>query len=133
MAAAERFFDTNVLLYLLSGDPARADRAERLLASGGVISVQVLNEFAAVASRKLAMSFGEIGEILTTVRSLCRVEPLTVAVHERGLAIAARHGFGIYDALIWAAALSAGCRILYSEDMQEGQTIEGTTLRNPFA
>lgn len=132
MPAAERFFDTNVLLYLLSADAAKAERAESLLAAGGVVSVQVLNEFAAVTSRKLAMSFEEIGEILGVVRALCRVEPMTVAVHERGLEIAARYGFTVYDALIWAAALSAGCRTLYSEDMQPGQTIAGTTLQNPF-
>ena len=56
MSKADRFFDTNVLLYLLSKDTAKADRAEILLASGGVISVQVLNEFASVASRKLALT-----------------------------------------------------------------------------
>lgn len=48
----ETFFDTNVLLYLLSGDAAKADRAETLVAAGGVINVQVLNESASVASRK---------------------------------------------------------------------------------
>ena len=64
MSKADSFFDTNVLLYLLSTDGARADRAEALLASGGTISVQVLNEFASVASRKLAMSISEIREIL---------------------------------------------------------------------
>ncbi|MEZ5584156.1 MAG: hypothetical protein R3F37_16670 [Candidatus Competibacteraceae bacterium] len=53
MNANERFFDTNILLYLLSSDGAKADRAEQLIATGGVISVQVLNEFAARASAKL--------------------------------------------------------------------------------
>ena len=56
----------------------------------------------------------------------------TVAVHERGLEIAARYGFAVYDAMIWAAALSSAARPLYSADMQAGQTIEGTTLHNPF-
>ena len=50
---ASRFFDTNVLLYLLSGDQAKANAAETLVASGGIVSVQVLNEFASVATRKL--------------------------------------------------------------------------------
>jgi predicted nucleic acid-binding protein len=53
MPDTETFFDTNVLLYLLSEDAAKADRAEELIANGGVISVQVLNEFAVVASRKV--------------------------------------------------------------------------------
>ena len=60
MPDAEIFFDTNVLLYLLSADTAKADRAEELLANGGVISVQVLNQFAAVAARKLNMSWRKI-------------------------------------------------------------------------
>jgi predicted nucleic acid-binding protein len=55
MPEADTLFDTNVLLYLLSEDATKADRAEKLVANGGVISVQVLNEFAAVASRKLGM------------------------------------------------------------------------------
>ena len=54
------FFDTNVLLYLLSEDIGKADRAEALIGMGGILSVQVLNEFASVASRKLKMSYSEI-------------------------------------------------------------------------
>ena len=57
MSAADAFFDTNVVLYLFSADAAKADRAEALLAAGGLISVQVLNEFAAVARHKLGMTW----------------------------------------------------------------------------
>ena len=64
MSVVEVFHDTNVLLYLMSADTAKADRAEALLARGGCISVQVLNEFASVASRKLAMPWSEIEETL---------------------------------------------------------------------
>ncbi len=133
MTAAEVFFDTNVVLYLLSEDAAKADRAEELLAAGGRVSVQVLNEFAAVASRKLGMGWADIGEILTQVRAVCPVEPLSVETHERGLAIAARYGLGIYDAMIVASALVAGCKELYSEDLQHGQVFERRlSVRNPF-
>jgi len=62
------------LLYLLSADAAKADRAEKLLAGGGIVSVQVLNEFAAVAARKLAMSYGEIRDALAPIRTICEVE-----------------------------------------------------------
>jgi predicted nucleic acid-binding protein len=134
MSAANAFLDTNVLLYLLSENAAKADRAEDLLADGGVISVQVLNEFAAVASRKLGLAWPEIREVLGTAQSLCRVEPLTVATHERGLAIAERYGFTVYDSLIVSAALLAGCSVLWTEDLQDGQHIEEQlTVRNPFA
>ena len=133
MTAAEVFFDTNVVIYLLSEDAAKADRAEELLAAGGRVSVQVLNEFAAVASRKLGMGWKDIGEILTQVRAVCPVEPLTIETHEQGLAIAARYGLGVYDAMIVASALLAGCKALYSEDLQHGQIFERQlTVHNPF-
>lgn len=133
MSGAKAFFDTNILLYVLSEDAAKADRAEATLARGGVISVQVLNEFASVASRKHRLTYPEIREALNTFRAICQVEPLTVEIHEHGLAIAERYGFSVYDSLIAAAALKAGCEILYSEDMQDGQTIETRLIvRNPF-
>jgi predicted nucleic acid-binding protein len=133
MSAVEPFIDTNVLLYLLSADADRANRVEELLVHPSVISVQVLNEFAAVAKRKLAMSFAEIREILEAVRTACQVEPLTVETHELGLTVAERLGLSVYDAMIVAAALRAGCRTLYSEDLQRQQLIS-RQLRvvNPF-
>jgi predicted nucleic acid-binding protein len=134
MCAAEPFIDTNVLLHLLSGEPERANRVEELLLHPSVISVQVLNEFAAVARGKLAMSFAEIREILDAVRIACQIEPLTVETHEQGLTLAERLGLPIYDAMIVAAALRAGCRTLFSEDFQRHQLIS-RRLRvvNPFA
>ena len=133
MSGGEDFIDTNVVLYLLSADPAKADRAEELLAIGGTISVQVLNEFVAVASRKLRMSWIEIREVLAQVRAVCAVEPVTIETHERALRLAERYGISIYDALIVSAALLANCKTLHSEDMQDGQVIERQlTIRNPF-
>ena len=132
MSEADSFFDTNVLLYLLSKDAAKADRAEALLASGGIVSVQVLNEFASVASRTLAMTISEIREILSTIRAICVVKPLDIETHELGLDIAERHKFSIYDGMIVAAAVRAGCIILYTEDLQQGQMIEKLQIRNPF-
>lgn len=78
MRGAEAFFDTSVPLYLLSSEVGKADRIEALLADSGTISVQVLNEFTAVAIRKLAMCLPDVREILETVRNICRTEPLTV-------------------------------------------------------
>lgn len=133
MSAPELFFDTTILLYLLSGDEAKANRAEKELSSGGVLSVQVLNEFSAVARRKLNMSIGEIREVLVTIRSLCKVAPLTEETHDLGLAIVERYALSIYDAMIVASALLAGCKTLLSEDLQHGQTINGSLkIKNPF-
>jgi len=129
---AEVFFDTNILLYLLSGDTSKACRAEELIASCGVISVQVLNEFVAVAVRKHALEIDEIREILSTVRRLCVVRPVDIETHELALDLAEARHFSIYDALIIAAALRSACTILYSEDLQHNQRIEKLTIRNPF-
>ena len=133
MSGKRVFFDTNLILYLLSGDPAKADRAESVVAQGGVVSVQVLNELASVASRKLGLSWAEIREVLTTIRAICTVVPLTLETHERGLGLCERYGFAVYDAMILAAALQSGCEVLLSEDLQHGQWIDGRLLvQNPF-
>ena len=133
MSAVEHFLDTNVLLYLLSGDPVKADRAEQVVAAGGTLSMQVLNEFAAVALRKLRMSVAEVREALEPISAICTIVPLTFNIHQRGLTLAERYRFSFYDALIAAAALEAGCTTLYTEDMQDGQLIEGAlTVHNPF-
>ncbi len=129
----EQFIDTNVLLYLLSADAAKADRVEETLAAGATISVQVLNEFAAVALRKLGMTVAEVREVLQPITTICEVVPITVETHQRGLQIAERYRFSIHDALIIAAALDSGCTTLYTEDLQNGQVIDDAlTIRNPF-
>ncbi len=134
MPDVKAFFDTNVLLYLLSKDEAKADRAEDLLAGGAVISVQVLNEFAAVASRKLGLSWNEIKDILGPIRAVCEIDPVSLETHDRGIEIAERYGFSFFDATIVAAALKAGCRTLYSEDLQHDQLIANRLrIRNPFS
>ena len=133
MSAANTFFDTSVLLYLLSGDAAKADRVERLLADRATVSVQVLNEFASVALRKLAMPLYDVREILGTIRAVSRVEPVTLATHDRGLAIHERYGFALDDSMLIAAALIAGTTLLCSEHLQHGQLIDAQLrISNPF-
>lgn len=117
----------------MSGDGAKADRVESALSSGGILSVQVLNEFASVASRKLSMSIAEIREVLATIRALCEVVPIAEETHDLGLQIAERYRLSIYDAMIVAAALLAQCKTLLSEDFQHGQVFERTLqIQNPF-
>jgi predicted nucleic acid-binding protein len=127
------FFDTNVLVYLASDDVAKADRAEATLAMGGSISVQVLNELANVARRKMQMSWDETHAFLNMLRGLLTVHPLTVETHETGLRLAERYGLSIYDSMIAASALDAGCDMLWSEDMQHDMKLdEGLRIANPF-
>ncbi|HEX2430851.1 MAG TPA: PIN domain-containing protein [Aestuariivirgaceae bacterium] len=127
------FFDTNVLLYLAASDPAKANRAEAAVALGGAISVQVLNELANVARRKMRLSWEDTHEFLDMIRGLLTVHPVTLEVHETGLELAERYGLSTYDALIAAAALHAECDTLWSEDMQHGMKLgEGLRVVNPF-
>jgi predicted nucleic acid-binding protein len=127
------FFDTNVLLYLASTNTEKADRAEKAIAAGGAISVQVLNEIANVARRKMKLSWDETHAFLSTLRSVLAVHALTVETHETGLKLAERYGFSVYDGLIAAAALHADCDTLWSEDMQHGmQLTEGLRIIDPF-
>ena len=128
------FFDTNVLVYAVAEDDPRSTQAEELLAGGGVINVQILNEFVSVARRKILMSWSDVVEVLDAFRVLCPSPlPITLEVQEAALRIAEKHGYGIYDALVVSAALESGCTTLYSEDFQDGQTIDGRlTIRSPF-
>lgn len=129
------FFDTNVLLYTIGQRDDRTPTAEALLAGGGVVSVQVLNELASVARRKLRMSWPDVTAALAAIKILCPSPlPLTVERHDVALRLAVRHGYHIYDALIVAAALEGECSTLYSEDLHAGQMIDGRlTIRNPFS
>jgi predicted nucleic acid-binding protein len=128
------FFDTDVLIYAALKNDPRSDSAERLLASGGVTSVQVLNELVSVARRKFQMSWTDIRVMLRWVRFLCpNVLSTTTGTHEKAVEIAHRYGYVIYDSLIVASSLEAKCTVLYSEDLQHGQVIEELlTIRNPF-
>ena len=93
----------------------------------------MLNELAAVASRKLALAWSDIAEILEQVRAVCGVEPITIDTQERGLAVASRYGLHVYDAMIVASALLSGCTVLYSEDLRDRQVFDGQlTVHNPF-
>jgi len=132
--SAKVFFDTNVLLYTIGQHDARTPTAEALLAGGGVISVQVLNELASVAHRKLQMSWPEVTEAVDAIRMLCPSPlPITAEMHDDALRLAGQYGFHIHDALIVAAALEANCATLCTEDFQSGQVIDGRlTIHNPF-
>ncbi|MGA3018671.1 MAG: PIN domain-containing protein [Bryobacteraceae bacterium] len=133
MRGDKAFFDTNLIVYAFAKDDPRAEAAEALLAAGGVISVQILNEFAAVASRKLGMAWDDVLAALDAILVLCPSPvPLTIETLRLALGIAKRHKYHIYDALVIASALEASCATLYSEDLQNGQVIGGLTIRNPF-
>lgn len=127
------FADTNVVLYLLDDSP-KADRAETILEQRPRISVQVLNEALVNCRRKAGLSWEETGEFLAGIRALCPVEDLTLQTHDVGRALTERYSLSVYDAMIVASALIAGCTTLWSEDMQDGLLIENRLrIVNPFS
>ncbi|MEQ1901940.1 MAG: PIN domain-containing protein [Devosia sp.] len=128
------FVDTNVLVYFGDAGSAKSERAAKIVRAGGIVSVQVLNEFANVARTKNRLPWETIGQSLDLVKTLFEVRALILATHEAAIALAQRHGLNIYDALIVASALEAGCDTLYTEDMQHDLVVEGQLrLVNPFA
>lgn len=127
------FLDTNVVLYAMGDDDAKRAVSTELLSASPKTSTQVINECSHVLRRKLRISPAQVAEELENVLDL--VELVDVGIHEIRSAwrIATRYGFSHYDSLIIAAALSAGCATLYTEDMQHGQVIdERLALINPF-
>jgi predicted nucleic acid-binding protein len=126
------FIDSNVILYLLSSDSLKADKAEALLAAGGVISVQVLNEVVSVCQRKLKMDWAEIDAVLQALKANVNIVPLTEASHALTVQICKRYQLSFYDAHICAAALFAGVQEVSSEDMQDGMIVDNLVIKNPF-
>ncbi len=127
------FIDTNILLYLLSSDNTKANRSEEIIAAGGVINVQVLNEFVNVARKRLDMPWSEIHILLAEFRALLSVVDLNVTVHEYGCELAERYQLSVYDAFIVSAAIKAGCPTLFTEDMQHQQKFDNQlTVVNPY-
>lgn len=126
------FIDSNVILYLFSGDERKADKAEAVIEAGGLVSVQVLNEVTSVCRRKLKMSWLEIDALLQAVKACCDVLPLTLASHEKAVDIAKKFELSFYDANIVACAVISGANVLLSEDMHAGLVVDGLRIQNPF-
>ena len=136
--SVENFLDTNVFVYLFDEtDGDKRERAERLVQQAleretGCISYQVVQETINVITRKLDAALEKARQLLDRVlMPLWRVNP-TRTLYQRGLDLQTRYRLSFYDSLIVAAALEAGCKTLYSEDLQHGQRIEGVAITNPF-
>ncbi len=131
------FFDSNVLIYLISEDLDKASIAEALLLEGGDVSVQVLSELTSVCRRKFRMEWEDIDDVRRLIRRHCKLHALTPSIHNKAFDLASHSGYTIYDAQILAAAAHVGCGVVWSEDMQDGHrvSVSGKTLeiRNPFA
>lgn len=137
---AEFFLDTNIFVYTFDRrTPDKQTRArslvERALGSGdGVVSSQVVQEFLNVALREFERPLSNeqaLRYLREVLDPLCSVFP-SISLYETALSLHRRWRFSFYDSLIVAAALESNCKVLYSEDLQDGQEIESLTVVNPF-
>lgn len=128
------FLDTNILVYGYD-DTHKGQIARRVIASGGRIAVQSLNELALVLRRRYGLSSADMrAEVDGVAEAFVDPIPLTLEIHKSGLDLVTRHQFAIYNSMLIAAALFAGCTSFYTEDLTDGQVIDGVlTIRNPFA
>lgn len=137
----DRFFlDTNVLVYSFdAASPSKQKRSMDLIKEGldshkGVISLQVVQEFLNVALRKFSnpLTIPDAQTYLKEVLSpLCESFP-DIRLVERALNLFKEYGFSFYDSLIVASALESECRVLYSEDFQNGLRVETMRIENPY-
>jgi predicted nucleic acid-binding protein len=138
-SVAERaFFDTNILIYAADPrDPEKREKARALigrhrLEDTGCVSTQVLQEYFHAITRKSMATAAVAREQVEDFAAMGLIEirlPLILAAIDLHL----RRGLSLWDALIVKAALAAGCAVVYTEDLQDGDTIEGVRIENPFA
>jgi predicted nucleic acid-binding protein len=127
------FADSNVWLYLLGNDLTKKQIALRLLQQGHTISTQVLAENSNVCRRKFLLDFPTTERHIHNLITSCDIVLIQPATILKALGISQKYHFGFYDSVVIATALEAGCNILYSEDLQDGQVVEGEmTIMNPF-
>lgn len=129
------FIDTNILVYCYTED--ETDKQEKALKivnhSGTFISTQVLTELANTLKRKFKLDWQVVENVITEVGSGFNIYVNKPGTIEQACRIAAKYHYSFYDSLIIAAALSCDCKMLYSEDMQDGQVVENSlTIVNPL-
>ena len=132
---AEVFVDTNVLLYALGDDEAKRRQANAVLLGDDdwLVSTQVLIEYVAVCLRKRLLPIEQVrASVEGLEHSAARVLLVDEAAIAQALRLHERYRYSWWDSLILAAALEARCTVLYSEDMQHGQEVEGLRIENPF-
>jgi predicted nucleic acid-binding protein len=131
--SAPPFLDTNIFVYAF-GDDERTERAQEIISTPYVTSVQALNEFAHVVRRKLRLEWSEIRKGIAAIqKASARTILLDIALNQAAFDLAARYNLSFYDALMIAAALEAQSTLFLSEDLHHGLTINNTlTIQNPF-
>ena len=137
-APARSFIDTSILIYTQAGDAVRKQRTALDLlrqlheSANGVLSTQVLHEYANAALKKLRLGAAAVREQLLFWEQF-EVVQLTPAIIHAGLDLHQTRSLSFYDAMIVAAAQTSGCTVLFSEDLHAGEVIKGVRIVNPFS
>ncbi len=131
-------FDSNVLVYAVDADAGEkhsvcADLVARAARGDCVLTVQSLAEFFFVATRKAMLDATTAAAFVDDWRAVYPVIAADEGALVAAIAAVRGHGLSFWDAMMWATARRAGCRILVSEDLQDGRTLEGVRFVNPFA
>jgi predicted nucleic acid-binding protein len=129
---AKSFADSNVVLYTIGKDVRKAGIARRLVSEQPVISTQVVNECVSVCLRKLSFTREQAYAFARELMDRTEVLPLDESTIDRAATLAIRYQLSHWDALIVASAALAGCEVLYSEDLQDGQVFDQLKVVNPF-
>jgi len=133
---AKSFFDTNLLVYLYSED--ELEKQAQIITQvkkneNRWISTQVLNELSNTLRRKFKLEYTDIANVISEIRANFEIITVQIETIELALKIAEKYRYSYYDTVIIAAALELSCTLLYSEDMQHNQVIEGRLrIINPF-
>ena len=127
------FLDTNIILYAFGKDDDKKRIAKELIRQKLIVSVQVINEVCSILFKKFNFSVKEIKDILNFIKNKTEIQPVNMQTVEYCLHIKEKYNFSYWDSLIISSALENRCLILYTEDMQESQIIEGQLkVINPF-
>jgi predicted nucleic acid-binding protein len=138
LAPVRSFIDTNVLVYAEASDaPVKQQAALVLLkrlfeSSKGVLSTQVLQEYCNVAIKKLKLPSQHIRAQLELYEQF-EIVQVTPSIIRHGLDLHQTRSVSFYDAIVLASAQTAGCRVLFSEDMNAGESMGTVRIVNPFA
>ena len=128
--------DSNILIYAeIEPDSEKGKRSADLIlrsARDGVIPAQVLGEFLRFVQRRFPASFDEAIQQARLYQSVFLTPPTTDAVINKASELARVHGLQLWDCVVCAAAAEARAKVLLTEDMQDGRTLDGLRLTNPF-
>ncbi|MCL2602971.1 MAG: PIN domain-containing protein [Defluviitaleaceae bacterium] len=134
--SGKAFYDTNIMIYLYAdSEPEKQEICKRMIdmADECVVSTQILNEINNVMFKKWGLLVETVTKVQSDIRKICKITYINEAIIDSAIDLYKRYGFSYYDCLMLASALDNGCNVIYTEDMNDGQTINGTlTIINPF-